>query len=74
MTFKEYLKLFDSTSVILSKIRDMRQMDSLLRIFFSNFTIAPSEGSFRRGSEVTYILKEPREGFLKDGDFVLGAT
>lgn len=72
-TFKEYLKLFESTSVILNKIRDMEQMDSLLRIFFSNFTIIPGEKSFRKGSEVTYILKEPWEGFMKNGDFVLGA-
>lgn len=73
MTFKEYLKLFDSTSVILGKIRDMNQMDDLLRIFFSNFTIIPGEKSFQKGSEVTYILKEPWNGFLENGDFVLGA-
>jgi DNA invertase Pin-like site-specific DNA recombinase len=38
-TFEEYLKLLQSTPVALGKIRDMKTMDALLRIFFSNFTI-----------------------------------
>ena len=48
-------------------------MDALIKIFFSNFTITPSNNSFRKGSKVVYELKEPYKGFIKNGDFVLGA-
>lgn len=73
-TFEEYLKLFESTSVILGKIRDMKQMDSFLRIFFSNFTITATGKSFSQGSSVTYKLKEPYAGFVLDKKFSLGAS
>jgi DNA invertase Pin-like site-specific DNA recombinase len=72
-TFEEYLKLFESTPVILGKIRDMGAMDVLLRFFFSNFTITATTGDFRKGSQVSYKLNEPYEGFVKNGDFVRGA-
>lgn len=72
-TYGEYLKLFESTPVILNKIRDMKQMDGFLRTFFSNFTITATGKDFRQGSEVTYKLKEPWNGFLENGDFSLGA-
>ena len=72
-TFEEYLKLLQSTPVALGKIRDMDTMDALLRIFFSNFTIHPvMKGAFK-GSNVTYKLNEPWEGFVNANDFVLGA-
>lgn len=71
--FEEYLKLLESTPVILGKIRDMKVMDTLLKIFFSNFTITPGEKDFRKGSTVSFKLKEPWNGFLECGDFVLGA-
>lgn len=71
--FEEYLKLLQSTPVVLGKIRDMKTMDTLLRIFFSNFTIIPAvKGSFR-GSKVLYELKEPWKGFVDTNDFVRGA-
>lgn len=72
-TFEEYLKLFESTPVILGKIRDMKAMDTLLRIFFSNFTITATNEDFRKGSQVSYKLNEPYEGFVKSNDFVHGA-
>ena len=72
-TFEEYLKLFESTPVILGKVRDMKEMDALLRIFFSNFTITATNGDFRKGSQVLYKLNEPYKGFIENGDFVLGA-
>ena len=72
-SFEEYLKLLESTPVILNKIRDMKTMDALLRIFFSNFTIHPVKDGTFKGSKVTYILNEPWEGFTDNGDFVLGA-
>lgn len=72
-SFDYYLKLFKSTSVILDKIRDMKQMDKFLRTFFSNFTITPGEGGFRKGSVVSYKLNEPWEGFVNANDFVCGA-
>lgn len=72
-TFEEYLKLLEMTPVVLSKIRDMKAMDALLRIFFSNFTITPSEDSKFRGSTVSYKLNEPWKGFVDANDFVSGA-
>ena len=72
-TFSEYLKLFKSTPVILGKIRNMEDMDKLLKYFFSNFTIIPTrEGTFK-GSNIGYKLKEPWNGFVKNNDFVCGA-
>jgi DNA invertase Pin-like site-specific DNA recombinase len=73
-TFEEYLKLLESTPVILGKIRDMKTMDTLLRIFFSNFTITAPNGRFDKGSKVSYKLNEPWNGFIENGDFVYGAT
>ena len=73
-SFEEYLKLLESTPVILSKIRDMKTMDALLRIFFSNFTIYPVEEGKFKGSSVTYKLNEPWNGFVNANDFVSGAT
>lgn len=71
--FEEYLKLFESNPVILGRIRDMNAMDTLLHIFFSNFTITAANGDFRKGLKVSYKLNEPYEGFVKNNDFVLGA-
>ena len=72
-TYEEYLKLMESTPVILTKIKDMEVMDKLLRIFFSNFTIEPLDDKFKQGSKVTYNLKEPWAGFLLDEKLVHGA-
>jgi len=72
-TFTEYLKLLESTPVILGKIRDMKAMDALLRIFFSNFTVTPGEKDFRKGSTVAFKLNEPWEGFVSANEFVSGA-
>ena len=62
-----------SAPVILDKMHDMEVMDKLLRIFFSNFTITPSPLDFKQGSTVTYSLKEPWAGFLRDEKLVHGA-
>lgn len=51
----------------------MKVMDSLLRVFFSNFTITATNGDFRQGSQVSYKLNEPWKGFIENGDFVYGA-
>lgn len=72
-TFEKYLKLLETNLVILNKIRDMKTMDSLLRIFFLNFTIMPGEESFKQGSQVTYKFYEPWDGFIKLNKFVCGA-
>jgi site-specific DNA recombinase len=73
LKFEEYLKLLKTTPVILGKIRDMQVMDTLLKIFFSNFTITPGENGFRKGSLVTIKLNEPWAGFVVANDFVRGA-
>ena len=71
--YEQFLKLFESNPVILGKIRNMKAVDSLLRIFFSSFTITPNSKDFHKGSRVTYKLNEPYEGFVRHKDFVLGA-
>lgn len=73
-TYEQYLKLLQSAPVILGKIHDMDVMDALLRIFFLNFTIEPNTDGTFKGSQVLYKLKEPWDGFLKDGKFVDGAV
>jgi DNA invertase Pin-like site-specific DNA recombinase len=73
-TFEEYLKLLQTTPVALGKIRDMKVMDALLRIFFSNFTIIPAAKDNFKGSTVSYKLNEPWKGFVDANDFVLGAA
>ncbi len=72
-TFEEYLKLITSTPEILGKIHDMRAMNTLLKFFFSNFTVQPDSDGTYKGSSVTFKLKEPWNGFLESNDFVLGA-
>ena len=72
-TYEKYLKLFETTPVVLNKIQDMKAMDAVLRIFFSNFTITAQNGSFARGSTVVYKLNEPWNGFVKSQKFVSGA-
>lgn len=72
-TFEEYLKLLKLAPVILGKIRDMKVMNLLLRIFFSNFTITPATKGTFKGSTVTYKLNEPWKGFVDSGNFVRGA-
>lgn len=52
----------------------MKAMDTLLGIFFSNFTIITTGKSFVRGSQMSYKLNEPYEGFVSTNDFVLGAA
>ena len=73
LNYEEYLKLFRAITVIFSNVRYMKVMDELLRFFFLNFTIYPDNNSFRKGSKVTYNVKEPWVGFLKHGNFVNGA-
>lgn len=73
LKYEEYLKLFRAIPVILSNIRYMSVMDELLRFFYLNFTIHPNNGSFRKGLEVTFKLKEPWEGLLKYDKIVNGA-
>jgi len=51
----------------------LNSLDTLLRIFFSNFTITDTGKDFRKGSRVSYKLNEPYNGFVESGDFVLGA-
>lgn len=73
ITYEEYLKLFESTPVIMGKMHDMKAMDKLVRTFFSNFTITATGKDFRQGSHIVGNLKEPWSGFLKDDNFVRGA-
>lgn len=73
ISFEEYLKLFNSIPVIFENLDDMDALDQLLKIFFSNFIIEPAEEGTFKGSQVTYKLNEPWEGFVKSNDFVRGA-
>lgn len=64
-TFEKYLELFNNTSDVLLNEEDAELKDSLIQVFFSNFTITD-----RVVSGAT--LKEPWAGFLKNDDFVRG--
>lgn len=71
-TYEKYLELFKNTSVILGKMHDMEAMDTVLRKFFSNFTIKDLGRGAEQRYEITYKLNEPWDGFIKSGNFVRG--
>ena len=71
-TYEKYLELIKHTSVILEEMHNMKAMDLLLREFFSNFTIKATGTGKQREYEIDYKLKEPYQGFLENGKFVLG--
>jgi hypothetical protein len=52
----------------------MKAMDALLRTFFSNFTDTTTNEKFDKGSEVSYKLNEPYNGFIESDDIVNGAS
>ena len=72
LTYEEYLELFDSVSDKLRKTTDMALIDGVLRIFFSNFTVKQWGKGKGQRREITHKLKEPWDGFLKNGDFSCG--
>lgn len=72
LAYKEYLELFGSVSDKLRKTTDMALIDSILQIFFSNFTVKqPGKGKEQR-CEIIHKLKEPWEGFLNNNEFSCG--
>ena len=73
ISYEEYLKLFESISVIFEKSPKMADTDAILKIFFSNFLITPTKSGTFKGSEVAYKLNEPYEEFVKNDNFVCGA-
>ena len=73
ISYTEYLKLHESISVIFENSPKMEDLDSLLKIFFSNFIIIPVKPGTFKGSKVTYKLNEPYEEFVNSNNFVCGA-
>ena len=73
ISYAEYLKLHKSISVIFENSPKMEDLDSLLKIFFSNFIITLTESGTFKESEITYKLNEPYEEFVKNDNFVSGA-
>jgi DNA invertase Pin-like site-specific DNA recombinase len=72
LTFKEYLKLFESIGVILEDNNNMAQLDAIIKFFFSNFTVKQFGKGKEQRWEIDYKLKEPWQGFLDNGKFVHG--
>lgn len=72
ITYKKYLELFENTSVSIPKIHDINLLNEIVRFFFSNFTVKASGTGKQRRYDITYNLKEPWAGFLKNNDFVRG--
>ena len=72
VTYEQYLKLFESLGVKLSKNPEMELTDQVLRQFFSNFTVKASGVGKQRGYEITHKLKEPWDELLKIDNSICG--
>ena len=51
----------------------MQVMDKFVKMFFSNFTIQPTNNVDFKGSAVRYKLNEPWSGFVNVDELGLGA-
>ena len=71
-TYEQYLKLFESISVTLAEMHDMKAMDKILRKFFSNFTITDLGRGAGQRYDISYYLNEPWLGFVKSDELVHG--
>lgn len=64
-TFEKYLELINNASDVLLNEEDSELKDTLVKVFFSNFTIKDRSVSVAK-------LNEPWDGFVKTDDFVRG--
>ncbi len=72
LTYQQYLELFSSISVKLCQTHDLATIDQVLKKFFSNFTVKQYGKGKQQGRDIDYKLKEPRQGFLENDNFVRG--
>lgn len=72
LVFEKYLELMRAAPVILDKMDNMKAMDFILQKFFSNFTVWINLEDKKQRPKVELKLKEPWDGFVKDGDFEHG--
>lgn len=72
ISYEDFLELFKSVSVKLRESSDMGQIDEILRIFFSNFTVKQSGAGKQQRCEIAYKLNEPWKGFVANNDFLHG--
>ncbi len=71
-TYKKYLELMNGVSDILMEEEDGELKDSVVRVFFSNFTVTADSFEIKRGYNITHKLNEPFAGFVKSDNFVRG--
>lgn len=72
LSYDEYLELFKFISVELPKSQNQELLDSILRIFFSNYTVKRTGTGKQQRYEIVHKLNEPWDGFIKSNDFVHG--
>jgi DNA invertase Pin-like site-specific DNA recombinase len=75
-SYDEFLELFANAADLLRSTYGLSLADSLIRIFFSNFTLkaelAPPSYKQKQWSVVDYCLNVPFDDFVKNGIFVDG--
>ncbi len=71
-TYKKYLELMNGVSDILIDEEEGELKDSVVRVFFSNFTVTADSFDVKRGYNITHKLNEPWEGFVNSKNFDLG--
>jgi DNA invertase Pin-like site-specific DNA recombinase len=71
-TYEKYLELINGVSEILMDEEEGEVKDSVVRVFFSNFTVTADNFTMKRGYDITHKLNEPWEGFVKSEKFDRG--
>lgn len=71
-TYEKYLELINNVSDVLIDEEEGELKDSVVRVFFSNFTVTADSFAIKRGYNIAHKLNEPWEGFVKSNNFVRG--
>lgn len=75
ITYEKYLELFDNVAVLLRKTKSIKQMNEILRTFYSNLTVKGEKVgpkyTITRWGVVGCKLREPYNTYLKNNDFEL---
>lgn len=61
-----------NVSDVLLNEEEAELKDSVVRVFFSNFTVTADSFEIKRGYDITHKLNEPFAGFVKSDNFVRG--
>lgn len=74
-SYDEYLKLFENVAGLLRSTTGLGLSDSIIRIFFSNFTVGAvpygAKMKQKQWSITDHCLCEPFDEFVKNGDFLV---